>query len=485
MRSLRWKFTLSYILITVMTLLFLEGLAFALLSWQVSAHFPQLLVAGLKPYAPKLAPYFSSTAPDHAAIDAWLQSIGDLELSESDIKLTISAAAYQRGFLMVLDREGHVVAGIGDQAAPEGTTLETRLAANARALLPAVLSGRRDSVLLSDVSNQDMLIAAAPIMGAGSRVLGALVIETPVPQLHTAFLLLFPPSLLLFTALAGLIGAIFGFFTANRLTWRIRHLARAASHWSSGGFDVAIADRSGDELGQLARDLDQMAQQLQLLLQERQQFVTLQERNRLARDLHDSVKQQVFALGMRLSAARSYLDYDLAAATQQLVEADRLIAQTQQELTSIIHELRPAALQDRGLARALQEYIVEWSQQHAITASVQIAEAVVIPAMLEVALVRVVQEALSNVARHSRATAVQVQLVCQSDAVVLSILDNGQGFAPAAIKGHSVGLHSMHERVAELGGQVDVYSTIGKGTCVVARCMLRLNQSTRGEHSLR
>jgi NarL family two-component system sensor histidine kinase LiaS len=228
-----------------------------------------------------------------------------------------------------------------------------------------------------------------------------------------------------------------------------------------------------------------MAQQLQLLLQERQQFVALQERNRLARDLHDSVKQQVFALGMRLSAARSYLDYDLAAATQQLVEADRLVAQTQQELTSIIHELRPAALQDRGLARALQEYIVEWSQQNAITASVQIAEAVVIPAMLEVALLRVGQEALSNVARHSRATAVQVQLVCQSDAVVLSILDNGQGFAPAAINGRSVGLHSMHERVAELGGHVDVYSTIGKGTCVVARCMLRLNQSTRGEHSLR
>jgi two-component system, NarL family, sensor histidine kinase LiaS len=145
------------------------------------------------------------------------------------------------------------------------------------------------------------------------------------------------------------------------------------------------------------------------------------------------------------------------------------VRQAQQELTSLIRELRPVALEGKGLALALQEYVAQWSEQTGIAAEVQVEGEQAQPLMVEQALYRIAQEALSNVTRHSKATTVQVRLACEPEATMLTIADNGQGFDTAVANGQGVGLLSMRERVQALRGEVHVKSSRGQGTTVFAR----------------
>src|SRR5258707_3507102 len=115
-----------------------------------------------------------------------------------------------------------------------------------------------------------------------------------------------------------------------------------------------------------------MAHQVQALLTTRQQLALLEERQRVARDLHDSVKQQTFAVTLLIGAAKKALDKDPSVARTYLAEAEELSDQTRQELTVIIHEMRPLALLDRRLIVVLHEYFQRWAPPKAIGADVQI-----------------------------------------------------------------------------------------------------------------
>ncbi len=220
----------------------------------------------------------------------------------------------------------------------------------------------------------------------------------------------------------------------------------------------------------MAHQLNQMAEQLQALLETRQQLATLEERNRLARDLHDSVKQQVFAISMQIAATRILLKRDVNAADERLGKAETLVKQAQQELTTLIRELRPVALDGKGLVVALRELLPQWSQQSEIVANLQVEGSRTLPLSVEEALYRVAQEALSNIARHSQATLVQLTLNMTGATIALTIQDNGQGFAPTRLEQRGVGLLSMQERMKVLDGEMSIESTPGQGTRVIARC---------------
>ena len=132
--------------------------------------------------------------------------------------------------------------------------------------------------------------------------------------------------------------------------------------------------------------------------------------------------------------------------------------------------MRPAALEGKGLVGALRELAAQWTQQTTIVATLRTEGNQTLPVTVEEALFRVAQEALSNIARHSKATLVQMDLVTTDDAVTLSIVDNGQGFDPAWRNGSGVGLVSMEERMKALGGDARVESTPGTGTRLTAQC---------------
>jgi len=129
--------------------------------------------------------------------------------------------------------------------------------------------------------------------------------------------------------------------------------------------------------------------------------------------------------------------------------------------------LRPIALGDKGLVAAIQAYATDWSRQSKISADVRARGAGALAPAAEHALVRVTQEALANVARHSHATAVTIDLVLAADAATLTIADNGCGF-DASTASRGVGLDSMRERLETLGGRLRIETNPGAGTTIEA-----------------
>ena len=121
-------------------------------------------------------------------------------------------------------------------------------------------------------------------------------------------------GLLIITAFAGLLGMVFGSLTARGLAERLKRVLVSTQAWSRGDFSVFVNDPTGDELGQMAHGLNIMAAKLENLLEERRKLSIVDERNRLARDLHDSVKQQAFAASAQLGAARTHFGSDPAEA---------------------------------------------------------------------------------------------------------------------------------------------------------------------------
>ena len=252
---------------------------------------------------------------------------------------------------------------------------------------------------------------------------------------------------------------------SRSITRPLRALAFATQHVSRGKFDVPLpAITTKDEIGELTRNLNNMAEQLQTLLHTRDELARIEERNRLARDLHDTVKQQTYAARMQLSAAKNMIGSNPNAAAEHIESALQLNRETQQELKLIIDELRPAALEGKGLAQALSEYAERWQEHTGIKVTTTISGGRALPLDVEQALYRVVQESLSNVARHAEADRVGLNLSLTPDKVTLVIVDNGRGFEPNGVSSASLGLASMKQRLAEVGGTLNVESTLGVGS---------------------
>jgi len=271
-------------------------------------------------------------------------------------------------------------------------------------------------------------------------------------------------SLMIFTFFAGILGSVFGMLTAGGLTKRLTKVSDAAHDWSRGDFSVIILDKNDDELGKLTQDLNSMAEQLENLLDRRQELSVLEERNRLARDLHDSVKQQAFAASAQLGAAKAHFRHNPEAAYDHLKEGEILIAKVRQELTDLIQELRPVEMKGKGLMPAVEEYTDDWSRRNAIDISIHVRGERKLPLNVEKSLFRVIQEALANVLWHSKAENVDIVFNYRADFLLLTIRDDGQGFNPGETRGNGVGLKSMQERAGLIGGELRIESKPNKGT---------------------
>jgi NarL family two-component system sensor histidine kinase LiaS len=145
------------------------------------------------------------------------------------------------------------------------------------------------------------------------------------------------------------------------------------------------------------------------------------------------------------------------------MEAERLMDEVRQELNDLIHQLRPVALEDEDLASALRQYVTEWAHQNDIKVDVRIHGEGTCPLEVEHALFRIAQEALSNIARHSHARRAELALACGTDAITLTLSDDGRGFDTSAPTS-GLGLRSMRERAEALGGKLTIESAPGQGT---------------------
>jgi NarL family two-component system sensor histidine kinase LiaS len=465
----------------MVTLFFVTLVGAVAVTANVTANSAHLATNVLRAHAGDLVPYMSATPPDQAAISHWLEQ-NELLTTTMEVS-SFPHATYSvtlDGWTAVVDRQGFVVASRGAGSAAPGTPLERRLSAQTRTPLQAALGGQTDDRDLATTLADGTTTVAYPLLGSQHAVEGALVAQTEGVSGPALLLRAVATSLALSIPVAILvacIGGVFGFFTARGFTGRLKRLSFAVEHWGQGDFTVLAQDRSPDELGQITRRLNQLAAQFQALLRERQQFALLAERNRLARDLHDSVKQQAFAISMLLTSARSALKSDLNRAETYLDEVDGVVRDLQQELTTLVRALRPTALTEKGLAAATEDLLSHWSEQTGIAMRLTVAGGLDLPPTVEEALFRIVQESLTNIARHSQATSVTVALTTEQDAVKLTIDDNGVGFDPITAVGTGVGLLSLRERMRSVGGTLLVDSALGQGTHITARAPTQAPQA--------
>ncbi len=196
--------------------------------------------------------------------------------------------------------------------------------------------------------------------------------------------------------------------------------------------------------------------------------VALEERQRLARDLHDSVSQAVYGIALGARSAKELLAKDPAQVQEPLEYVLRLSEAALAEMRALIFELRPEALEREGLAGALKHHTEVLRARYGIEVEESLTGEPVTSWDSKQALYRIAQEALHNAGRHARATQVRIVLSQVDSEVRLEVHDNGVGFdSGSAFPGH-FGLNTMRERATDLGGRLDIESRPGAGTVVRA-----------------
>ena len=199
------------------------------------------------------------------------------------------------------------------------------------------------------------------------------------------------------------------------------------------------------------------------------------ERRQLSRELHDRVGQNLTALGINLDILRSQASAQFAPDLRaRLDDSIELIEATAGSIENVMAELRPPMLDDHGLLAALQWYASQFTQRTGIEVSVQGDDVSPRPGLqLEITLFRIAQEALNNVAKHARATRVDVELHVADGDFSLAVTDDGVGFEPTAVPPHAGrGMATMRERAQSVGGHFEVATAQGAGTRVAARVQL-------------
>ena len=229
--------------------------------------------------------------------------------------------------------------------------------------------------------------------------------------------------------------------------------------WQSGGIEeIAEALPIPDEVRQSwLRQIGEAAVQ--------------EERNRLARDLHDSIKQQLFTVNVSTAAAQELWEQNPERAKAALVDVRRSAREAMVEMQDLLHQLQPQALAAAGLVEALREQCEALGYRTGAEVSLELGEAIPderLPPGAQETLFRIAQEALANVARHARARKVRVWLGREEDQAVLRVEDDGQGFDPESARS-GMGLRNLRERAESLRGTLEVRSTPGSGSAISVR----------------
>ena len=262
------------------------------------------------------------------------------------------------------------------------------------------------------------------------------------------------------------VGVLFGLLASWRLVRRIRRLERATLAVADGDYTVVLPSSGRDEVGRLEANFTTMTRQLGSALAAERQRATgdarAAERARIAREVHDAISQHLFGLRM-IAAGMRRAD----PGNQQARAIEGISEEALRDMQALLIELRPASLGGAGLAPALQEICAAYHDRLGITVNASLDD-VIVPASVEHALLRITQEACTNAVRHGNARRLTVSMAREDGHVELAVRDTGTGFDPAAPHAGS-GLTHIRDRVAELGGTLDIDSAPGRGAALTVR----------------
>lgn len=276
----------------------------------------------------------------------------------------------------------------------------------------------------------------------------------------------------------GLIGvAVFVSIGVQRVTDPIQNLVTQTRQVTVGDYDAQVNLSRIKEIRELGMAFNEMVEQIRKYRAGVRQYVAditasqEEERKRIARELHDDTVQSLIAINQRLDLLKATLD-DPAAARPRLAEIRTMVTGAIASVRQFSRDLRPLTLEDLGLIPAMQYLVSELGQREGINVHFEVqGDAEGLPADMEVAMYRILQEALNNVRKHAQASQIRVVVRFGKKQVFLTVEDDGTGFeVPEAItdfaSNGSFGVMGLHERAQLFGGKLELHSKPGEGTKV-------------------
>lgn len=287
---------------------------------------------------------------------------------------------------------------------------------------------------------------------------------------------------------ASTISAILGAFQSTKdIRKQLEEISLGAKNLAYGNLQYRLQFKGNAEFDSIILAFNEMATRLESqvnalqklaeeneqLLQETKVTAITEERQRLARDLHDAVSQQLFAISMMAATASKIATTKPEQALGLVKEISQSATRAQSEMRALLLQLRPLTLQNESLPQALSSLAAELESKQAFKCSANL-DPVQLPKNIENQLFRITQEALSNVLRHAEATQVSISLKESEERrrVLLTIEDNGKGFILSKIPQSSIGIRSIKERVTLLGGTAQWLTIPGQGTKIEIRIPL-------------
>lgn len=287
----------------------------------------------------------------------------------------------------------------------------------------------------------------------------------------------------------------FGYWAAQRFGRRLDTLHLSLKQAVNGNYEVRITeDGKGQhsflpiyrEFNELAEQMEEKMKLLQQMGEERvlteaasNEAAVLEERKRLARDLHDTVSQQLFAIHMCASSLPKLQQVDQERAGSVLDQLIHMSNLAQKQMRNFIAQLRPMELEGRTLQEALDKWFPDYCRQNNLQGSMEWRLTEQLTEAKEHQLFLIVQEAMANVVKHAAAESVTLTLADTERQVVMILSDDGKGFKADAVKAGSYGLSTMQERAQKLGGTADIVSKVGSGT----RVKVTIPKMYRGEQN--
>jgi signal transduction histidine kinase len=240
-------------------------------------------------------------------------------------------------------------------------------------------------------------------------------------------------------------------------------------------FAIVALIRTNIQRARLLEDLSTAHRHLRLAAGREADLATMRERNRLAREMHDSLGHALVSIAIKLEAVRLLYPVDSERATRELDDTTALVRSTMTELRHSLAGLRPAVLEEQPLQRALAELTRDMGQRTGITAEHCIdAQTAELDRGMQEAFYRVSQEALTNVAKHAAAQHVALSLAVRDGAAMLEVSDDGVGLGGAPRPGSGgLGVLGMRERIEALGGTLTIGPRSDRGTVLRARIPMR------------
>ncbi|GAB6988386.1 sensor histidine kinase [Paenibacillus pini] len=277
-----------------------------------------------------------------------------------------------------------------------------------------------------------------------------------------------------------LFSIIVGYMAGQRIQRQIDVLELNMLQVAKGNLSVRIIESDDPTFTRVYHEfnnlMDAMENKMKLLQRLGEQEVVeqeraaesavLEERRRMARDLHDTVSQQLFAIHMSASSLPKVLEKN---ADQGRIVLEQLITMSQmaqKQMRALIAQLRPVELEDKSLEEALEVWFPDYCRQNGLKGMKEVELQGEMSEAIEHQLFLIIQEAVANIVKHASARLVSMSLREEAKQVVLSISDDGQGFDIVPHKQGSYGLSTMRERAEKLGGQVEVLSKQGSGTTI-------------------